>query len=110
MAFGVDKLLRKLGVPMTVTSRGEESSVRGIFQQVDSRSWQNLNREFSSVGEVNMGRFLYLGPAEPEISVGDRVKWEGRSYVFRRAERVMLGRKPLYCWGFCLEEGGADTW
>lgn len=110
MALGVDKLLRKLGVPMTVTARGQESDVRGIFQQVDSRSWQNLNREFSPVGEVNMGRFLYFGPAEPVICVGDRVQWEGRSFVFRRAERVMLGRKPLYCWGFCLEEGGEDTW
>lgn len=103
-------ILRKYGAAVTLC-RGEESwVVKAFFQPVRSKSWDTSDSEFSPLGEIPRGRFVYIGPLEPAAQEGDTVWLDGKAYLMRRSQVVRDGSGPVYRWGLCLEKGGADDW
>ena len=106
----VEKILKTYGTPMTL-SRGEEAwEIFAFFQPVRSKSWQYLEGNYSPLGEIPRGQFVYIGPVEPEARAGDTLTLDGKCYWLRRAERIRDGNGPVYCWGMCVEKGGEDNW
>ena len=106
----VGKILKKYGTAMTLC-RGEESwAVRGFFQPVRSKSWETSDSDYSPLGEIPRGRYVYIGPLEPEAAAGDTVRVGEKAYLMRRSEIIRDGSGPVYCWGLCLEKGGEDNW
>ena len=106
----VDKILRSYG--MTIALRREDKccTVLGFFQPVRSKSWQYLEGNYSPLGEVPRGQYVYIGPAEPAAMAGDTLTVGGKDYWLRRAELISDRDGAVYCWGMCVEKGGADTW
>lgn len=103
-------ILRQYGSAMTIT-RGETSvKVRGFFQPVRSKSWQNLTNVATPLGEIPRGQYVYIGPAETEVTQGDMVSIGGGDYIFRRVEPYWYGDEQVYLWGLCVEKGVNDTW
>lgn len=98
------------GNEMLLTHGGQQHSIRAFLQETRSRSRENAQREFSSLGECFLGRYVYIGPAAPEAAVGDTLEFSGRSFSLRRAETVYVGGKAAYCWGLCVEKGGDTAW
>ena len=106
----VGKILKAYGTAM-VLSRGEESyEVFAFFQPVRSTSWQYLEGNYSPLGEIPRGQYVYIGPTEPAAQAGDTLTVDGKNYWLRRAELIRDGSEPVYCWGMCVEKGGEDNW
>lgn len=106
----VGGILRQYGSRMRLC-RGEETlEVRGFFQPVRSKSWQNIINITSTLGEFSRGQYVYIGPADVTVSVGDTVEVGGQEYLFRRTEPYYYGDQVVYLWGLCVEKGVNDTW
>lgn len=105
----IGKILNTYGV--SVTWKGEEPvTYRGFFQPVRSKSWQYLEGNYSPLGEVPRGQYVYIGPAERCVAFGDTLEVGGKDYMVRRVEPVYYGEDVAYYWGMCVEKGGEDTW
>ena len=106
----ISKILNTYGTAVTLCRGGRAYEIRAFFQPVRSKSWAYLDGEYSPLGEIPRGRHVYIGPVEPEAAAGDTVWADGKAYLVRRSEIIRDGSGPVYCWGLCLEKGGADTW
>lgn len=103
----IEKILNCYGLSVLLSRTG--SVVRAFLQPVTSESrktWQ----EISPLGQVPEGQYTYIGPAEPEVMVGDQLEFNGKLYLFRQVEKMRDGEGPVYSWGLCVEEGGEDQW
>ena len=104
----IGKILNTYGV--SITRKQEGVTYRGFFQPVRSKSWQYLEGNYSPLGEVPRGQYVYIGPAEQQLSVGETLEVGGKDYMVRRLEPVYYGEEAAYLWGMCVEKGGEDTW
>lgn len=106
----VHKILKQYGTAMTVSGSGGSTAVRGFFQPVRSKSWQNMVGLDTPLGEVPRGQYIYIGPPEVAAKDGDILTVGGKDYVFRRVEPYYYGDAAVYLWGLCMEKGVNDTW
>ena len=106
----VDKILHSYGSVSRLCRGPPVRTGRGFFQPVRSKSWQYLEGNYSPLGEVPRGQYVYIGPAEPEAQAGDTLQVAGKDYWLRRAELIHDREGAVYCWGMCVEKGGEDAW
>ncbi len=106
----VGKILNTYGAAVTLRHEETDHAIRAFFQPVRSKSWQYLDGDYSPLGEIPRGQYVYIGPVEPAAEAGDTLTVDGKSYWLRRTELVRDGNGPVYCWGMCVEKGGEDTW
>ena len=106
----VAKILNTYGSAVTLSHGKKTYEVQAFFQPVRSKSWSYLSGEYSPLGEIPRGQYVYIGPVEPAAEVGDTVTVDGKHYWLRRSELIRDGNGPVYCWGMCVEKGGEDTW
>ena len=106
----VRKIMKQYGTAMTVTSAGTGTVVRGFFQPVRSRNWQNMVSLDTPLGEVPRGQYIYIGPPEVAAKDGDILTVGDKDFVFRRVEPYFYGDTVVYLWGLCMEKGVNDTW
>lgn len=107
---GMKKLIGQYGSPMVLIHDGQEHEIRAFLQETGSRSQENAQREFSPLGEVYKGLYVYIGPVTPEAAEGDTILYRERRFELRRAELITVGAETAYCWGLCVEKGGESTW
>ena len=106
----IARIIEKYGTPLTLRRWLESWEVRAFFQPVRSKSWDASDSEYSPLGEIPRGRYVYLGPLEPEAVAGDTLEMNGRKFLVRRSEIIYDQKAPAYCWALCLEKGGKDEW
>lgn len=106
----VDKILQQYGTRMTLTCEDGERTVRGFFQPVQSKSFQNMIHVEHPLGLVERGQYVYIGSAAETVQEGDGLEVDGREYVVRRTEPYYYGSEAVYIWGLCAEKGGDDAW
>ena len=106
----VEKTLARWGTDMVLQHRGESFSLRGLLYYSGSKSWRNMERDFSVLGRIPGGQYVYIGPAQPAAAVGDTLILGEKAYELRRAEQFYFGNVPMYCWGLCAEKGGVPIW
>lgn len=106
----VAKILESYGAAMTLKRGQGIYQIRAFFQPVRSKGWQYLEGDYSPLGEIPRGQYIYIGPVQPKAEAGDTVTLEGKDYWLRRTELIRDGEGPVYCWGICVEKGGEDTW
>lgn len=106
----VGKILNTYGAAVTLRHGDERYAIRAFFQPVRSKSWQYLEGDYSPLGEIPRGQYVYIGPVEPAAEAGDTLTVDGKDYWLRRTELVRDSGGPVYCWGMCVEKGGEDTW
>lgn len=105
----MDKLLRRYGTRLVLQRQGENIPICGFLQHASAQSWQNTELDFSPLGRIPGGHYLFIGPVMP-MSEGDVLVENGKSYVIRRLETVIFRNRPVYLWGLCVEKGGEDAW
>ena len=110
MGSMVAKILESYGTAMELKRGQLTYQIRAFFQPVRSKSWQYLEGDYSPLGEIPRGQYIYIGPVEPKAEAGDTVTVDGKDYWLRRTELIRDGEGPVYCWGICVEKGGEDTW
>ena len=106
----VSRILKQYGSAVTLQKSDGSYEVRAFFQPVRSKSWQYLEGNYSPLGEVPRGQYVYIGPANKVVAFGDTLEVGGKDYMVRRVEPVYYGENVAYYWGMCVEKGGEDTW
>ena len=106
----VEKILETYGTAAVLQQESSSSSIRVFFQPVRSKSWQYLEGNYSPLGEIPRGQYVYIGPVEPAAAAGDTLSINTKAYWLRRTELILDANGPVYCWGMCVEKGGEDTW
>lgn len=106
----IGKILKTYGTVVTLCHQEQKFEVRAFFQPVRSKSWQYLEGNYSPLGEIPRGQYVYLGPVSPTAEAGDVIKVGNKAYLLRRTELIRDNQGPVYCWGMCVEKGGEDTW
>ena len=106
----ISKILNTYGAAVTLCRGGTDYEIRAFFQPVRSKSWSYLDGEYSPLGEIPRGQYVYIGPVEPAAEVGDSLMVGNKGYWLRRTELIYDANGPVYCWGMCVEKGGEDTW
>lgn len=108
----VNGILRQYGTTMTIKSCVDESTleVKGFFQPVRSKNWQNAAYLATPLGEISRGQYVFIGPAGTDVTEGDSLLVGKRTYYFRRVEPYFYGEDTVYIWGLCVEKGVNDTW
>ena len=106
----ISKILNTYGTAVTLCRGGTDHEIRAFFQPVRSKSWSYLDGEYSPLGEIPRGQYVYIGPVEPGAEAGDSLIVGNKGYWLRRTELIYDANGPVYCWGMCVEKGGEDTW
>lgn len=106
----VSGILKQHGTDMVLLRDDLEIPVRGFFQPVRSKSWQNVVHESTPIGEVVRRRYVFIGPPEAEPKELDILMLGGRHYSVRRVEKYYYENKPVYTWALCVEKGEDDCW
>ena len=106
----IGKILNTYGTAVTLRKGKKDYEIRAFFQPVRSKSWSYLEGEYSPLGEIPRGQYVYIGPVDPRAEVGDDIRINYTFYRVRRSEIIMGSFGPLYCWAICVEKDGDDTW
>ena len=106
----VEKILETYGIAAKLQKEDGAFVMRIFFQPVRSKSWQYLEGNYSPLGEIPRGQYVYIGPVEPAAASGDTLIINTKAYWLRRTELILDANGPVYCWGLCVEKGGEDTW
>jgi len=106
----MDGVFARYGMDGVITSAAESRKVKLFFHAVNSRSWQNMERMFSPLGEIPRGQYLCLLPASAAVAAGDTVAVNGGEYRFCRVEPMATSEGTVYHWSLCVEKGGVDDW
>lgn len=106
----VDGIFRQYGTKMELTCNGTAQEIKGFFQPVRSKSWQSMVNVATPLGEIPRGQYVYIGPADTAVAIGDMLAIGGKNYLFRRVEPYYYGDEAVYIWGLCVEKGVNDTW
>lgn len=89
-------ILNRYGQELTVENEGGRTSVRAFLQPVLERGQEQSVP--TPLGLRREDRFLYLGPAELELTAGmSRVYWNEQDYEVQSAHPVG-GTKPHHWW------------
>ena len=110
MEYMASDILESYGTDLVLIHGEETYDLRAYFRPVQSKSWSYLEGEYSPLGEIPRGQYVYIGPADPKAEVGDEIRINYTFYRVRRSEVIMGFSGPVYCWAMCVEKGGADTW
>lgn len=106
----VSRILKQYGTTMTLTTQSGTETVKGFFQPVRSKSFQNMVSLDTPLGEIPRGQYVYIGPADVGVCEGDSLLVGELSYTFRRVEPYCYRDERVYLWGLCVEKGVNDTW
>lgn len=105
----MERLVRKLLVRWGSDIVLGQTHVRGILHHSGSKSFRNMERDFSPLGQIPDGQYVYIGPASPSPQLGQTLLQGAIAYEVRRVEQVRFGNAVLYTWGLCVrKDGGSD--
>ncbi len=104
------RLFRRYGMTLRLEDGKGSYETWGVLFSVNSRSWQNMERAFISLGEVPRGQYICILPTSITVASGNTVTDGEKIYEIRRSELVRAVETPVYYWCLCVEKGGEDTW
>lgn len=104
----MDSVLHRYGSTAQLQTAAETQTVKVFFRSVNSDAWQNVERMFSSLGEVPRGRYVCLMSAGVRVAAEDALTLGGKSYQLRRVEPIIVADQLMGQWCLCVEKGGED--
>lgn len=106
----LERIIQKYGSRVVIHGATQTTDTRMFLQLVTSKSWQNMERMFPTGGEIPRGQFLFIAPEDCGVENGDSLSSNGRVFIVRRVDAVMLKDESVFLWGLCVEGGGVDPW
>ena len=106
----MDGFFSRYGTEAVITSEESAKKAKVFFHSINSRSWQNMERMFFPLGEIQRGQYICVLPIDTPAKAGDTLTVMGRSYKLRRVEEMFVKGTALYRWGLCVEKGGDHHW
>lgn len=105
------ELLRQYGEEAVLSTEAGESTVRIFLQPVIRMYRDGRYQEMTGLGELDLARYYYFGPAETAISDpgNTTLRCGGKEYVFLKAEPYKVGKTVSHWEGvLCGREEQAD--
>ena len=106
----INKVLVSYGAAVEVRRGIEVIQTRAFLQPVRGTGLRYSQLNWTDLGGVPQGRYLYIGPAGVPLRIGDRMVAGGNTYIVRRAELLCAGNRPAYTWAICVRRGGDGSW
>lgn len=103
MIRAFEQALARCGQTVTVTHAGRQTAVKAFLQEKLEKD-REPPRGILPLGESDERRWIYIGGAETEISVGDRVEFGGLRLMAQQAEAVRLGDAVCHWWAQLVRE------
>lgn len=94
----LEEIMRAYGQEITVIRResGEETPVLGFLQPL-LKEREEPSVTATPLGAVSGQRWLYIGPVDPELEMGDRMRFGEMDLWVQEAVLVCFQKKALYC-------------
>lgn len=106
----INKVLAAYGAAAEIQRGLNSIQVRAFLQPVRSRSLRQTQLNWTDLGGVPGGQYLYLGPASVALAVDDRIVVGGSTYIVRSTEQMYVKDLPVYTWALCTKRGGTVSW
>lgn len=106
----LEDILQHWGAQTQVVFPEETRSVRAWIQPVTGKSWRVMEQEVDALGMLPNHQFLYLGPADTDLTGSLYLEQRGCRYAVRTSRALYAGDEPLYHWGLLVQGGGDDPW
>jgi hypothetical protein len=106
----MDGIFERYGMPATIQTAAGEQPIKVFFHSVNSSSWQNMERQFSPLGEVPRGQYICVLPVHVAAEPEDTLTVAEKKYLLRRIEDMAMFTGDVYRWALCVEKGSEDTW
>lgn len=100
------KVMKEYGQAMTIVHGISRIRVRALVQQTYYKSVNNMEKYFSPAGVSPKSQYVYMGPLEPAVCVGDYLITDKNRFYVKQVQTVMYQNKPVYMWGLCVDAGG----
>lgn len=97
-------ILERCGDEMILVDGDFRRAIRGIIQPITQNS--DEKRLPTAVGQMDEGRYLYLGL--PEVSIAARrhqIVWRGRVFDVMNAHPIYIGDDISHWWAVLVEKG-----
>lgn len=105
----LERVFGLYGKNAVLISGSVQKQVKVFLQGSNSKSWQNMQRVYSPLGEIPRGQYLCL--LQPGVATeGDTLMLDGKAHRICRVEEMTAGSNAMYQWCLCTGKGGADTW
>lgn len=106
----INRVFARYGIDALLRPTLDDLQIKVLFWSVNSKSWQNMQKRFSVIGQTPRGQYVCLFSAETEVEVGDGVYIQGCSYEICRVETYLDNKGPVCRWALCTVRGGEDNW
>ncbi len=93
----LEEIMEKYGQQLTLIQRetGVEMTVRA-FLQLLLKETKDPPVAVTPLGAADGRRWLYIGPAEPELKPGDEILFGGKRFIAQEAAPVCFRQETLY--------------
>lgn len=93
-------LLHKFGQQVTLVKGEERQECRAFFQPVRAAGPGEVP---TVLGGAPQGKYLYLGPPQPDPQGIETLIWQERRYHFIRCRPMYVGQRVAYQWAVAEE-------
>ena len=99
----LEPMLRTFGRPASFVSKDGKTlaEMNAFISPLRYKNKMYLYGVNTEIGFNSQGHYLYIGPAEPDLTLADNgeyVSCAGEKYRIDRAEKVYKGDKVFYIW------------
>ena len=98
-----ERIVKRFGQTVLLASPEERAEACAFLQPVTSLDKRYYRDIVTEAGIVSGMRYLYLGPAEHELSRFDTIICRDREFEAVSSEIVYSGSDPVCCWAVLRE-------
>lgn len=111
----MESILQGYGSLVTVREGESARTFRALVQPVTEKGWQATRKVIETLGKIQKGQYVYIGPADVELRAGQRLEVQGEKFLVRRCETRYLADEAVYSepskWACGIFAGGrAQVW
>ena len=106
----MESILQGYGSLVTVRDGQSARTFRALVQPVTEKGWQATRKVIETLGKVQKGQYVYIGPADVELRTGQRLETQGEEFLVRRCETRYLADEAVYVWALLVKAGGEAAW
>ena len=77
----MESILQGYGSLVTVREGESARTFRALVQPVTEKGWQATRKVIETLGKIQKGQYVYIGPADVELRAGQRLEGQGLSLI-----------------------------
>ncbi len=106
----IGRIFERYGTDAVIGSGENARAVKAFFQNVRSKSQQNMQATSHPLGFVPGGQYVCMLPVGTAVEAGDTLTVAEKEYVVCRVEDVPVCPEPVYRWALCTGKGSEEAW